>query len=79
MCLFGNHRNLDTGQLLQKVLLGDGFSHVACLRGYSYSVSVCEGLMRRSAGSLDDFYLPVLHREYYLSCCSIGSSAPTRK
>ncbi|TWW58907.1 partner and localizer of BRCA2 [Takifugu flavidus] len=29
--------NLDTGQLLQKVLLGDGFSHVACLRGYSYS------------------------------------------
>lgn len=35
--------------------------------------------MRWSAGSLEDFYLPVLHREYYLSCCSISSSAPTRK
>lgn len=33
------YRNLKTGQLLCRVLLSDGFSHTACLRGYSYSVS----------------------------------------
>lgn len=38
--LFINHRNLNTGQLLQKVHLEAGFSHSACLGGYSYCVSV---------------------------------------
>lgn len=52
-----NHRNLNSGQLLQKVHLEDGFSHSACLRGYSYCVSVCEVPIRWSAASLDDFYL----------------------
>lgn len=33
-------RNLKTGQLLRRILLGDGFSHMACLRGYSYCVSL---------------------------------------
>ncbi|KAI3353399.1 hypothetical protein L3Q82_019935, partial [Scortum barcoo] len=28
--------NLKTGQLLRRVILGDGLSHTACLRGYSY-------------------------------------------
>lgn len=33
-------RNLKTGQLLRRILLGDGLSHTACLRGYSYCVSL---------------------------------------
>ncbi len=33
-------RNVKTGQLLQTVMLGDGLLHTACLRGYSYCVSV---------------------------------------
>lgn len=33
------HRNLKTGQMLQRILLRDGFSNSACLRAYSYCVS----------------------------------------
>lgn len=33
------HRNLKTGQMLQRIVLRDGFLNSACLRAYSYCVS----------------------------------------
>lgn len=55
-----NVRNLASGQLLRKVLLGDGLSPSACLRGYSCCVSGAGGALgRRPALSLGDSQLRV--------------------
>ncbi|XP_037546313.1 partner and localizer of BRCA2 [Nematolebias whitei] len=46
--------NLNSGQLLCRVLLGFGFSHTACLRGYSHSGVLMVLLQHQFLSSLDE-------------------------
>ncbi|XP_075947679.1 uncharacterized protein palb2 isoform X2 [Anarhichas minor] len=46
--------NLKTGQLLRRIVLGDGLSHMACLRGYSSSGVLFVLLQHQSLSSLED-------------------------
>ncbi|XP_008300332.1 partner and localizer of BRCA2 [Stegastes partitus] len=46
--------NLKTGQLLSRVLLGDGLSHTACLRGYSYCGVLFVLLQHQFLSSLEE-------------------------
>ncbi|XP_031719028.1 partner and localizer of BRCA2 isoform X2 [Anarrhichthys ocellatus] len=46
--------NLKTGQLLRRIVLGDGLSHMACLRGYSSSGVLVVLLQHQSLSSLED-------------------------
>ncbi|KAF7663430.1 hypothetical protein LDENG_00209700 [Lucifuga dentata] len=46
--------NLRTGQLLQRISLGDGLSHTACLRGYSYSGVLFVLLQHQLLNSLEE-------------------------
>ncbi|XP_045903398.1 partner and localizer of BRCA2 isoform X2 [Micropterus dolomieu] len=51
--------NLKTGQLLRRILLGDGLSHTACLRGYSYCHQLLNSLEEeeRKATAKDQMFL----------------------
>ncbi|CAL8330733.1 unnamed protein product [Merluccius merluccius] len=44
--------NLSTGQLLQRILLDEGLTHTACLRGYSYSGVLIVLLQHQYLGSI---------------------------
>ncbi|XP_029291343.1 partner and localizer of BRCA2 isoform X2 [Cottoperca gobio] len=46
--------NLKTGQLLQRIILGDGLSHMACLRGYSYCGVLFVLLQHQLLSSLEE-------------------------
>nr|XP_020478446.1 partner and localizer of BRCA2 [Monopterus albus] len=46
--------NLKTGQLLQKIILGDDLSHTACLRGYSYCGVLFVLLQHQFLSSLEE-------------------------
>ncbi|XP_040892281.1 partner and localizer of BRCA2 [Toxotes jaculatrix] len=46
--------NLKTGQLLRRIILGDGLSHTACLRGYSYSGVLFVLLQHQLLSSLEE-------------------------
>ncbi|XP_071765483.2 uncharacterized protein palb2 [Centroberyx gerrardi] len=46
--------NLRTGQLLQRITLGDGLSHTTCLRGYSYCGVLFVLLQHQLLSSLEE-------------------------
>ncbi|XP_067441325.1 partner and localizer of BRCA2 isoform X2 [Thunnus thynnus] len=46
--------NLKTGQLLRRIVLGDGLSHTACLRGYSYCGVLLVLLQHHFLSSLEE-------------------------
>ncbi|XP_074485817.1 uncharacterized protein palb2 isoform X1 [Sebastes fasciatus] len=46
--------NLKSGQLLQRIVLGDGLSHMACLRGYSYCGVLFVLLQHQLLSSLEE-------------------------
>ncbi|XP_056223714.1 partner and localizer of BRCA2 [Seriola aureovittata] len=46
--------NLKSGQLLRRIVLGDGFTHTACLRGYSYHGVLFVLLQHQLLSSLEE-------------------------
>ncbi|XP_071361790.1 partner and localizer of BRCA2 [Trachinotus anak] len=46
--------NLKSGQLLRRIILGDGFTHTACLRGYSYHGVLFVLLQHQLLSSLEE-------------------------
>ncbi|KAK0146892.1 Partner and localizer of BRCA2 [Merluccius polli] len=55
--------NLSTGQLLQRILLDEGLTHTACLRGYSYSGVLIVLLQHQYLGSIAREEVQSYHQE----------------
>ncbi|XP_059189692.1 partner and localizer of BRCA2 [Centropristis striata] len=55
--------NLKTGQLLQRIILGDGLSHTACVRGYSYCGVLFVLLQHQLLSSLEEEVKEVTAKE----------------